>query len=717
VRLRGLPRAEERVGAMGRPEGTGSPDVEPLLSPDFGGAPPVKFKKSSLRARWLVLLLSSLMLFGNYYCYDNPAALKGQMKDYFDGTQVGGSNWETNFSLLYSVYSFPNTVLPFLGGFMVDKLGVKLMTLIFAGCILVGQCIFAFGTSIKSLPIMLLGRVVFGFGGESVTVATSTLLAIWFQDKELALALGINLGVSRLGGVANNFLSPIFWTENHIALWMGAIICAASFACGVGLASLDKVADAKVKAKNAAYNETAVAAEEQVNILDVFKFKLPFWLLCISCLVIYGTVLPFNNNASTFLQTRDFMKPEYPWKDNYTFVAPVCDGADPEPDDLVMRSCDASDNFYLGPAYGGATFPDWGTAANGTVVPVECAAGYIAINGSTTAVCTASASDASWGGAAYWKVVSGSGCMPATAGAQCNSTAQLPYLHTAAVGGANGSTGCFHSGELACVDKYTVLNATANSTGCAAVCSKSTKYLWTYPESAAANPCVPELFQPREYCTKIEAAEEKANTFMSIPYFVSIVLSPLLGYGVDMLGKRAMLATFASVVLIGVHLTLGITRYAPYLPLSGQGIAYTIFAAALWPSVPYAVKKEYIGTANGVMTSIQNSGLAVFPIIIAAILKPCDGNPPKAASARLHEDQYHYCESTMDNYRYAELFFVGLAGFGTLIGIWLVVDDITYRDSILNRSHMGETEGKPAEADGDDEDEPLLSVQDKAVYE
>lgn len=44
--------------------------------------------------------------------------------------RVGGSNWETNFSLLYSVYSFPNTVLPFLGGFLVDKLGVRMMTLV-----------------------------------------------------------------------------------------------------------------------------------------------------------------------------------------------------------------------------------------------------------------------------------------------------------------------------------------------------------------------------------------------------------------------------------------------------------------------------------------------------------------------------------------------------------------------------------------------------------
>jgi hypothetical protein len=73
-----------------------------------------------------------------------------------------------------------------------------------------------------------------------------------------ALALGINLGVSRLGGVANNFLSPIFWDQNHVSLWMGAIICGASFMCGVALASIDKMAEKTLKAKNVNYVESEI---------------------------------------------------------------------------------------------------------------------------------------------------------------------------------------------------------------------------------------------------------------------------------------------------------------------------------------------------------------------------------------------------------------------------------------------------------------------------
>ena len=52
---------------------------------------------------------------------------------------------------------------------------------------------------------------------------------------------------------------------------------------------------------------------EQVRLTDVQYFGRPFWLLTTSCLVVYGTVLPFNNIASTFLQTRDFMPATDPW--------------------------------------------------------------------------------------------------------------------------------------------------------------------------------------------------------------------------------------------------------------------------------------------------------------------------------------------------------------------------------------------------------------------
>ena len=76
--------------------------------------------KAALRVRWVVLILACIMMIGNYYCYDNPSALQDQMKTLMMG-HGNNDQFGTYSNLLYTVYSIPNVVLPFLGGFFVDK--------------------------------------------------------------------------------------------------------------------------------------------------------------------------------------------------------------------------------------------------------------------------------------------------------------------------------------------------------------------------------------------------------------------------------------------------------------------------------------------------------------------------------------------------------------------------------------------------------------------
>ena len=60
---------------------------------------------------------------------------------------------------------------------------------------------------------------------------------------------------------------------------------------------------------------------------------------------------------------------------------------------------------------------------------------------------------------------------------------------------------------------------------------------------------------------------------------------------------------------------------SPTVPLIGQGLAYSAFAAVLWPSVPFTVPQDRVGKAYGLTTAIQNGGLALFPLLAAAIYK------------------------------------------------------------------------------------------------
>jgi MFS family permease len=152
---------------------------------------------------------------------DIPAALHQQLKDYMPES----NKFEFQFNLLYTVYSLPNVILPFFGGYVVDCFGAPVCLGSFAFLCWVGQLTFAVGAVVKSWPIMLIGRTVYGFGGESICVAYSTLLSQWFAGREVAFAFGVALAISRLGSVLNNLVSPgvadTFSTP--WALWMGVL--------------------------------------------------------------------------------------------------------------------------------------------------------------------------------------------------------------------------------------------------------------------------------------------------------------------------------------------------------------------------------------------------------------------------------------------------------------------------------------------------------------
>jgi nitrate/nitrite transporter NarK len=69
-----------------------------------------------------------------------------------------------------------------------------------------------------------------------------------------------------------------------------------------------------------------------------------------------------------------------------------------------------------------------------------------------------------------------------------------------------------------------------------------------------------------------------------------------------------------SLIMIPSHLVMGVTGMSPIWPMLALGAAFVLVPAAMWPSIPLVVRKERVGTAFGLMTAVQNIGLAVFPL-------------------------------------------------------------------------------------------------------
>jgi MFS family permease len=96
----------------------------------------------------------------------------------------------------------------------------------------------------------------------------------------------------------------------------------------------------------------------------------------------------------------------------------------------------------------------------------------------------------------------------------------------------------------------------------------------------------------------------------------AMVCTPLFGLLVDRVGRRALFMMFGSLLLVPVYLLMAYTGLHLVVPMAMMGIAFSLIPAVMWPSVAYLVDARRLGTAYGLMTLIQNIGLAGFNFVI-----------------------------------------------------------------------------------------------------
>lgn len=127
---------------------------------------------------------------------------------------------------------------------------------------------------------------------------------------------------------------------------------------------------------------------------------------------------------------------------------------------------------------------------------------------------------------------------------------------------------------------------------------------------------------------KFHFTEKVSGLATTILPLGTIIFTPLFGWYTDIKGKNASVMLLGSIMLIGVHLLFSLTNFAPYVSLFILGIAFSLVPAAMWPSVARIVPENRLGTAYGIMFSLQNWGLMLFPIFIGKVLDATNKGVP-----------------------------------------------------------------------------------------
>jgi len=275
----------------------------------------VELLSDKASVRWLVIALVSLLMFGVYAASDVLSPLKTMLEQNLSWTS-------SDFGLFSGSYSLFNVALfmLILGGLMLDKMGIRFSGLT-SGIImvigisfkywamtndaLIGQTIFGMKAQVV---YMVIGFATFGVGAEVAGITVSKAIAKWFGGKELALAMGMQLAVARLGSALALSVSPIiaahFKSVSTPVLFVLALLV-------IGLLSFlvynmyDKKLDKQI-------SDAATEKEESFKLSDVKVIlnNKGFWLIAILCLVFYSAVFPFLKFASDLMVNKFSVEPK-----------------------------------------------------------------------------------------------------------------------------------------------------------------------------------------------------------------------------------------------------------------------------------------------------------------------------------------------------------------------------------------------------------------------
>ena len=289
-----------------------------------------KTLRDSAGMRWTALLLLALAMFCSYIFMDILSPIKDLMQE--------TRGWDsTAFGTMQGSEVFLNVFVFFLifAGIILDKMGVRFTAVLSAAVMLVGACIKWYavsesfmGTELEAwftnnlnyIPVFdelgvspfyqgmpasakfaACGFMIFGCGCEMAGITVSRGIVKWFKGREMALAMGSEMALARLGVATCMIFSPFF------AKLGGSISVSRSVAFGVVLMCIALIMTIVYFFMDKKLDSQTGEAEEKddpfrIKDLGQILTSSGFWLVALLCVLYYSAIFPFQKYAVNMLQ-------------------------------------------------------------------------------------------------------------------------------------------------------------------------------------------------------------------------------------------------------------------------------------------------------------------------------------------------------------------------------------------------------------------------------
>jgi MFS family permease len=272
--------------------------------------------------RWTALVLIALTMFFAYMFIDVLAPLETLLAEARGWTPetfgtVGGSEYMLN------VFGFL-----ILAGIILDRMGVRFTGLLSASLMVVGGAVKLYGISDgfnaggfgydfmnsfwtsfpPSAKMACVGFAIFGCGVEMAGITVSRAIVKWFSGKEMALAMGLEMAIARLGVFA------VFRMSSGLAEQFGSLVVPVAVGCGllcIGLLTFItySLMDARLDRQ---LGEQNTEPDEPFKLADLGKLfsSRVFMIVALLCVLYYSSIFPFQKFATGMIATRLDIAPE-----------------------------------------------------------------------------------------------------------------------------------------------------------------------------------------------------------------------------------------------------------------------------------------------------------------------------------------------------------------------------------------------------------------------
>ena len=312
-----------------------------------------KTLRDSAGMRWTALLLLALAMFCSYIFMDILSPIKDLMQE--------TRGWDsTAFGTMQGSEVFLNVFAFFLifAGIILDKMGVRFTMILSAAVMLIGACIKWYavdeafmGTGLETwftnhlnyIPVFeelgvspfyegmpasakfaACGFMIFGCGVEMAGITVSRGIVKWFKGREMALAMGSEMALARLGVATCMIFSPFF------ARLGSQVSVSRSVAFGVVLMCIALIMSIVYFFMDRKLDSQTGEAEEKddpfkISDLGQILTSSGFWLVALLCVLYYSAIFPFQKYAVNMLQC------------NLTLVAPDANSFWAKPDVTIIQ--------------------------------------------------------------------------------------------------------------------------------------------------------------------------------------------------------------------------------------------------------------------------------------------------------------------------------------------------------------------------------------------